>query len=330
MKAHLLYRDADFDPQVELSRRQEELIRDLDLDTLFGAMARGDSFLFEVSKKVILSSLDDPEAIIYRQQVLEDCIPHAHVIREMYAIAVEGVARERKLRSWGFFTKYPSAILCSSVEALEMFVGLLRRLRLIAEEHAGGFRSEGMSGLFAVLVRELDDEYLQSVDGHLERLKFKDGMLISARLGNGGKGADYMLRTPEKRQRQGLKERVGIGPRSSYAFDIHPRDDAGARALRELADRAGRGKLDRRLSGKLLPRDERSSGNGEETEEKPHGGLQGQGGAGGGQGGEDRGRDRRDLRRPPQPGHAVEKAAFGEGLRGLREGEAPGGGPQRA
>ncbi|MBC7252721.1 MAG: ATP-binding protein [Actinobacteria bacterium] len=94
--------------------------------------------------------------------------------------------------------------------------------------------------------------------------------------------------------------------------------------------RAGRGKLDRRLSGKLLPRDERSSGNGKKTEEEPHGGLQGQGGAGGGQGGKNRSGDRRDLRRPPQPGHAVEKAAFGKGLRGLREGEAPGGGPQRA
>jgi hypothetical protein len=34
--------------------------------------------------------------------------------------------------------------------------------------------------------------------------------------------------------------------------------------------RNGRGKLERRLSGKLLPRDERSSDNGKETEKKPH------------------------------------------------------------
>ncbi len=237
MKVHLLYRDRDFDPQVEPSRRQEEVILDLDLATLFEAMARGDAFLFEVSKKVLLASLDDPEAIAYRQRVLEDCITHAEVVREMYAIAVEGVVRERKLKSWGFFTKHPSGILRSSVEALEMFMGLLKRLRVIADERAAGFRSEGMTGFFAMLVRELDDEYLQSVDGHLERLKFRDGMLISARLGRGGKGKDYMLRTPGGKQKQGLKERMGIWPRDSYSFDIHPRDEAGARALRELTDR---------------------------------------------------------------------------------------------
>lgn len=237
MKAHLLYRDGDFDPQAGLSRRQEELIQDLDLTTLFEAMAQDDDFIYEVSKKVLLASLDDPETIAYRQRVLEDCIANAEVVREMYAIAVEGVVRERKLRSWGFFTKHPSGILRSSVEALEMFMGLLKRLRLIADERAGGFRSEGMAGLFDMLVKELDDEYLRSVDRHLERLKFRDGMLISARLGRGGKGTDYMLRTPDKRQKQGLKERMGIGPRTSYSFDIHPRDDAGARALRELTDR---------------------------------------------------------------------------------------------
>lgn len=237
MKTHLLYRDGDFDPREEMSTRQEELIQDLVLNTLLEAMAGGDAFIFEVSKKVLLTGLDDPGAIAYRQRVLEDCVANADVVREMYAIAEEGVARERKLRSWGFFAKHPSGILRSSVEALEMFMGLLKRLRRVADERAGGFASEGMSALFAMLAGELDDDYLRMVDWHLERLKFRDGVLISAALGRGCKGKDYTLLAPDGKRKQGLKERMGIGPRTAYSFDIHPRDDGGARALRELTDR---------------------------------------------------------------------------------------------
>lgn len=90
------------------------------------------------------------------------------------------------------------------------------------------------------------------------------------------------------------------------------------------------GEPDRRLSGELLPRDERSSKDDQETKEEPHGGLQGRGGAGGGQGGTDGNRDRVGIRRPPQPGSEVKEAAAGASATGFREGESAGGGrPQR-
>jgi DNA mismatch repair ATPase MutS len=37
--------------------------------------------------------------------------------------------------------------------------------------------------------------------------------------------------------RKSWKERIGIGPRTSYTFEIHPRDDAGHAALTELCNR---------------------------------------------------------------------------------------------
>ena len=74
MKAFLLYRDRDFDLQQQLPPGAEAVTQDLELDTLFIAMALGDSVLFEVAKKVILCSSNDPEAIVYRQDVLRDTI----------------------------------------------------------------------------------------------------------------------------------------------------------------------------------------------------------------------------------------------------------------
>ena len=39
-------------------------------------MAAGDEFLFEIAKRALLTSLNDPEEIPYRQEVLADCLEH--------------------------------------------------------------------------------------------------------------------------------------------------------------------------------------------------------------------------------------------------------------
>ncbi|MGC2400148.1 MAG: hypothetical protein WA510_10215 [Acidobacteriaceae bacterium] len=47
-----------------------------------------------------------------------------------------------------------------------------------------------------MLATELSDEYVEVVDGHLEQLAFRNGTLISAELGNGAQGVNYILRKP--------------------------------------------------------------------------------------------------------------------------------------
>jgi hypothetical protein len=149
MKAFLLYRDQDLDLQQPLPSNAQALTQDLELTTLFNAMALGDPFLLEVAKKVVLSSLTDLDSIRYRQQILQDCLNNASVVREMYAVAVEAIAREKKV--WGVFRDYPSGILHRSIEVLELFVDSLKQLRHIADAHADRFVSEGFTAFFAML-----------------------------------------------------------------------------------------------------------------------------------------------------------------------------------
>ena len=40
-------------------------------------MAAGDEFLFEISRRVLLTGLTDPSDIGYRQRVLADCLRRA-------------------------------------------------------------------------------------------------------------------------------------------------------------------------------------------------------------------------------------------------------------
>ncbi len=233
MKVNLLYADRDFDTGSEPASGSEDLIQDLGLDTVFGAMASGDRFIFEVARRVLLSCLGDPAMIIYRQKVLDDCLNQPQAMRELYAIAVAAVEGEKQI--WGFYSRHPSGILRRSRDALEHFVYLLKKLRQITGEQAGQFRSKGLQRLCRTLETELNDQYFQRLDQHLKQLKFDGGLLMSAELGRGNKGVDYSLRTPGARN-VSWTERLGLGPRTAYSFEISPRDIAGLRALSELSD----------------------------------------------------------------------------------------------
>jgi len=55
------------------------------------------------------------------------------------------------------------------VQVLELFVGILERLRAVADENGAKFRSEGFARFFKMLVKELDDDYFQTIEAHLRR-----------------------------------------------------------------------------------------------------------------------------------------------------------------
>ena len=235
MKAHLMYKDRDFDLQKELPVNEEELIQDLELNTLFNAMALGDEFLLEVVKKAVLTSLNDPDEIRYRQDILKDCIKNPSTVREIYSIPLESIKNKRK-RWLGIFSRYPGAILDSSIRMLSMFVELLKKLRHIADENADNFKSEGFRTFFSMIKKELDDKYFSVVEAHLKRLNFPDGVLVSAELGRGNEGTNYVLRKPNEKNGSWIK-RIISPKQLSYSFYISPRDEHGAEALSELRDR---------------------------------------------------------------------------------------------
>lgn len=234
MKAFLMYRDRDVDLEADLPWAAAALTQDLELDVLFGAMAAGDRFLFDVAKRAVLSSLDDPEAIRYRQQILADGLKQPAVIRELYALAVEAIEREKRI--WGgLLSRYPESSLHRSVNVLELFVELLKRLRRIAEKHAADVRADGLVRFFGMIVEELDDAYLRTVEDHLERLRFRDGLVMSADIGPANRGTHHVLR--RRVGKRTWRDWIGLPDRPGYEYQIPDRDQAGSEALTELMGR---------------------------------------------------------------------------------------------
>jgi len=234
MKVHLMYQDADFDPSLPLPPNHQDLITDLDLVTLLEAMADGDKYLLGIAQSALLASLDDAATIGYRQQILNELAAQPEVAAELYAIAVAAVDGERRI--WGYIRPNPSGLLHRAIEVIGLFLDLLRRLREIADGVGPSFQSPGLATFFQMLSRELDDEFFGAAAEHLRRLREPEKMLISARLGEGNRGVDYVLRSPAAGP-GGWRERIGIGSRSGYSFSIPARDEAGGRALSQLSDR---------------------------------------------------------------------------------------------
>lgn len=239
MKVLLMYRDRDLDLNAGLPSNAAELTQDLELQTLLRAMSDEDSLLLEVARHSVLASLHDRGAILYRQHILADCLEQADIVRKIYGIAVEGIERERTVWGW-MSTRYPEATLHRAIDVLQIFMGLLKKLRKIADEHRPLFRSEGFRRLFEMFTRELNDEYLRTIEEHLQRLAFRDGILMSAELGKGNKGTNYVLRKPLEISRswvervQSWVQQVTLQNGSAHVYEIADRDEAGFRALSEL------------------------------------------------------------------------------------------------
>ena len=241
MKAFLMHRDRDFDLKGSRQPHEAALTQDLELSVVFDAMAAGDEFLREVARKAVLTSLQEPEAILYRQHVLADCLDRSAVVREMYAIAVLAIEREQGI--WGGISpRHAEGLLHRSIAAVHLLVGMLKKLRRIADAQGKTFRSEGFTTLFRMLAKELDDGYLGIVEDHLRQLAFPDGVLMSAELDNGNKGAHYVLRTLNtkeswaQRLQNWVTERL-FSDRSGYVYRVAHRDESGLRALGELNNR---------------------------------------------------------------------------------------------
>jgi DNA mismatch repair ATPase MutS len=234
MKAHLLYRDRDFDLGAEIPPNAPDLFQDLDLRTLVAAMACGDELLAGVAGHALLAGLDDVDAVRYRQAVLEDFLSNPAALRDLFDVVVGALEQRRKM--WGYaWASSRKSLLSGAREHMEMFVEQLARLRSLADRHLPEMRSEGLRRLFGSLQRDLDDGYLDLVRSQLRRLRLSSGILLSAKLDRDNTGEGYVLRVPE-RAGPGWRERFGMTARTAYSFRVDPHDEGAGRALEELRD----------------------------------------------------------------------------------------------
>jgi len=70
------------------------------------------------------------------------------------SIVVDTIQKRREYYL-GYFNRFPSSVLYSSVKFLNMLTGILRKLKNIADLYADKFQSEGFRRFFTMLKEEL-------------------------------------------------------------------------------------------------------------------------------------------------------------------------------
>ena len=238
MKPLLLYRDRDLERQSPLPREETPAERDLALGALLDAMADGDAFTRETARRVLLEATGqtDVDTVRYRLDALDDCTAHAAVVQELHDVAAAAIEGERE-HFFGIFSRHPGSILYFAVDLLRLYLGLLRRLRGVADQHAGGFTSEAFRSFFAMLQREFDDRYLAEFEAQLALLRFESGVTVSVGLGDRNQGTDFVLHPPDPTH-HGWLHRLFHDDPADFTVRIAPQDEAGARALGEFRERA--------------------------------------------------------------------------------------------
>ncbi len=237
-----MHPERDFVLDGPLPAGAEATFRDLELRTLVAAMAAGDGFVAEVARRALLDPLKDPAAIEHRQAVLRDGLANPEVVRALYDLAGATIERPKR-SSWGSLRDNPGYGVRHSREVLRIFVEAFRELRRLAEREAERFESAGFNTFFDLVQRELTDAYLAEIEAHLHELAFRDGVVVSARLGPGNKAIDRVLRAPRARAGSAWT-RLGRRLQQRFArvdaeltFELPPREEKLARALADERDR---------------------------------------------------------------------------------------------
>jgi hypothetical protein len=235
VRPHLCFPDRTLERDGPILPFGDDIASDLGLDAVLEAMAAGDGFVADVARHVLLAPVPGPAVVGWRHAVLRDFEEHPEIAVDLWGVALEAVQRERGI--YTSFLSSPEVVLRRAVEVIGVELDSLRRLRSVAETHARSVRSRGLVDLFETVEKELSEDYLASLEEHLETLRFRRGVLVSAEVGSGAREASLSVRRPLERPRR-WTGRLRVPGRSSHVVVVHERDEAGARALAELRGRA--------------------------------------------------------------------------------------------
>ncbi len=253
MKVCLLYAGKDWDNAGHYYD-EKAIIQDLGLRTLFLAAAKeieyedrkvksvrdADTFIEDTMKKVMMVPLESEGEILYRQEILKDCLENEDFICRLYDMVTEVLKKWDKLgrREKGKIgTRDAAGSLITDIHVLQLLVTGLSEVKKLYREasehlHSAGFREFG-ERLWAAFSEEMeadlkkllkDISFFANENKHEElvnsRMVEKPRIVMGCRIGDGLKPEGFRLQDIATELRKNRSQNSTIGRAQDYISSL--------------------------------------------------------------------------------------------------------------
>ena len=189
MKVQLLNRPG-FTQEGDIAPFKNDLCQDLVLEPILQAMAKGDNYVYQQCKQILLSPLTDRENLLHRQSALRDAIRNTKTILSLYATVAEVVTDISNFRTSQRKNgnPLPSVRLMTAIEQLDVLAKGLERLKGEIVNTYGHFTGTIFRDFYDEFLMEFNAEFVQLVHEKAALLKAIDEggeIQISGTIGNG-------------------------------------------------------------------------------------------------------------------------------------------------
>ncbi|MBO4330771.1 MAG: hypothetical protein J5827_01700 [Oscillospiraceae bacterium] len=230
MRAGLMFRDRDFSMTAPTVYGRDTLCADFEIKRIIERMAAKDLNIELAVNSALFNPLCDIDEILYRQQVLKDCLAHPAQVRELYEL-VSGAEHFQAEMVKGMRTDpQVEDTLTDAITILRTQMEHLKLTRDSVAKNTAGFASEGFTGLAKMLKEQLPDSFFSEVAVRLKDFRDRDGMLVGVSLGSGLQGVNYtMLRRKAELFRR---------PSNSGVYTVNSQDQSARSDMKQRRERA--------------------------------------------------------------------------------------------
>ncbi len=191
MKVSLLFKDKAMD--WKKSHKVDNCFDDFKFTVLLDAMADGDRLIYDCSEKVMMCRLTSKEQILYRQNVLKDCIRNQELILKLYEI-LTGVMKDTiQNKKYIKLNDYPSVVLSDSKEKLRYYMDKYMLIGKTMEENESRFYSEGFISFIKDFKEKVRPGFLQKMNEMMSFLDNTEAISVNASVGVAYQGSNYRL-----------------------------------------------------------------------------------------------------------------------------------------
>lgn len=206
MNVNLLYSYKDWMP-VKQYIDWQGMVKDLGLESLFQAAAQDsvirnsrvvyaehqDNFLAQSMRRVMCVPLQSREEVLYRQEILKDCLRHEDFIGRLYVLATQVLEDWEKLGKTKNHTgvRDTKAELITDIEVLRLLVAGMGKVRNLLLENMDGLHSKG----FMTLLERINLEFSGDAQQNIEKILGDITFYADATLQRGRRGV-FTLNKP--------------------------------------------------------------------------------------------------------------------------------------